>query len=128
MCARDAERACETPGAIAAQTLVDARDGLDGAHEHGMSPALAMRDDVEAVVHPVDQKHVRVAGLAEERACSLRETDARVAGGVVRSAIRLGLDDARDFFLPAMIDDETRADESAREHERVTFEKRARKR
>ena len=52
------------------------------------------RDDVEALVQSVYQVDVRVPNRAEHRPRPLRQTGARMAGQVVWTAVRLGLDDS----------------------------------
>jgi len=113
--AREAHRLRETPRAIRSVTL-----DLSSAHEHRVASAFAFADDVEALVHAVDEKHVRGARRAEERLRSLREARARVTREIARTAVRLRLYDARD--LPRVHD--ACADERARDHERITREER----
>ena len=47
--------------------LLDPAQRLDGAQQHGLAVAVAARDDVGAVVHPVREVDVEVAGRAEHR-------------------------------------------------------------
>src|SRR5207248_3151178 len=91
---RDAERAREPAEAVGANPFVDADDGLARAHEHRVPLPFAEADDVEAVVHAVDQIDVRVPRRSIERLRALRDPDARVAREILRAAVRLGLDDA----------------------------------
>lgn len=61
-----------------------------------MPLALAQANGVEAIVHPVNQEHIRMAGRPEERSGALRQADTSVARAVRRPAIRLGFHDPPD--------------------------------
>lgn len=126
VCARDAERTCEPAGTVGAKARHDSADWLDRANEHGMSLPFAQRDDVEALVHSVDEKDVGACWRPEKRARSRCEPEPRVACGVVRSAIRLRFDDASDAPFTANFRDEMRADERTRDDPCVAFEERSR--
>ncbi len=125
---RDAERARQLSGSIRFEIRSDATHRLDRANEHRVTPPLAQRDDVEAVVHSINQKNVSMPRRTEERARALREAEARMARGVVGAAVGLGFDDARDPRFSSDSYDETRADERARNDASVALEERSRQR
>jgi len=103
-----------------AHLFFGAGEHLRRAHEHGVTRSLRVAHDVEALVHAVHEEDVRGARRAEERARSLRESDPRVAREILRPAVRLRLDDARD----ALAVHDACADERTRHDARVALEER----
>ena len=68
--------------------------GSSGADEHRGRRILRLGDDVEAVVHAVDQIDVGVAGRTVQGRGALGAAEARVAGLVLFVHVGLDLDDA----------------------------------
>jgi hypothetical protein len=67
-------------------------DAVEAAHQHRAGDAVALADDVEAVVHAVREVHVRVAGRTEHDRVARRSlAAARMRCGVV--GVRFDLDD-----------------------------------
>ena len=116
--ARDAQGAGKAPGPIEPQPR-EAFLWLAGAHEDRM-PAAAAANDVEAVVHSVDEEHIGVCLRPEERPRALGETRACVAGEIPWPAVRFGFHDSRDTPIAgAVLVHEQAPHERARNDERV---------
>src|SRR5262249_58172658 len=72
-----------------------ARDGLERGQEHRLRNPRGTRDQVDAVVHAVDEIDVRVPGWAVHDLVPRRAVAAVAVGrAVARSAVRFHLDDA----------------------------------
>jgi hypothetical protein len=81
-----------------------------------MSRPFAEADDVEAVVHPVDQEYVGVSGRPEERPRPPGESGSRVGCAVRGPPIGLGLDNP-DGSYPLRSRDLTRSARGATMHQ-----------
>jgi len=90
--ARQPQRARDPSRTIRALLRLYPQRRLSRANEHGVSRPFAQADDVEAVVHPVDQKHVGVSGRPEERSRPPGQPGSRVGRAVRRTPISFGLD------------------------------------
>src|SRR5579859_457103 len=73
----DAEGAADQPRAGAA---ANSWSRLEGADQHRMRGADGHRDEVQAVVHSVDEIDVGVAGRAEHGPSAGREAPSRMRG------------------------------------------------
>ncbi len=123
--AREAHRARESAWAVEARVLVEAQGRLARPHEHRVSTSRARAGHVEALVHPVDEEHVRVSLRPEQSACPAREPCPRVRRQILGAAVRFGLDDARDAPVTASrsaLAHDVAADERAGDHEGVARE------
>jgi hypothetical protein len=72
---------------------VEAAQRRQRPQQDRLAVALGAGDHVGAVVHPVAEVHVEVAGRAEHHLGARRRAADRVGGGLV-GAVRLDLDDA----------------------------------
>ena len=117
---RGPHRASKAPGAVEARAGLEPGDGLGRSHEHRVPESLARAGHVEALVHSVDEEHVGVPLGAEERTRALGQPGAGVAREILRPAVGLGLDDARDTGgatpVGCFVDDQA-PDECARHDE-----------
>src|SRR5262245_27504775 len=94
-----------------------ARDRLDRANQHGRRTTLGLRDDVQALVHPVDKVHVGPSGGPVHDGVAGGPPEARMGGSVVLADVRLHLDDAADaagLAVGAWLSDEQRAKQRMR--------------
>ncbi len=125
MRARETHRTRESAWAVEARLVVEAQRRLTPPHEHSVSTSLARAGHVEALVHPVDEEHVRVSLRPEKRARAAREPGPRVRREVLGTTVRFGLDDARDARLAARgsaLVHDVATDERAGDHKGVTRE------
>jgi hypothetical protein len=97
--ARDPHGASEASGTVEAAARRDSARWLTRAHEYGMAAARSLARDVEAIVHSVNEKHVRVTLLPHQGAGPLGKPHSGMTGQVGRAPIRLGLDDPRNQRL-----------------------------
>jgi hypothetical protein len=68
-------------------------EGLDGTQQHGPRRAFAPGDNVCAEMHPIGEIDVQVATLPEHDLIAASFSTKRVARGVIRTPVRLNLDD-----------------------------------
>jgi hypothetical protein len=106
--ARQPQRARDSSRTIRAFLCPYPQRRLSGANEHGVSRPFAQADDVEAVVHPVDQEHVGVSGRPEKRARPPGEPGSRMGRAVRGTPISFGLDNS-DRSYPLTRQDLTRS-------------------
>src|SRR5665811_303587 len=98
MCIRDSARtireiAVASYARATATHQLDAVYRVNGSYQNRSAvPALA-RDGVEAPVHAVDEVHVRQSRQPEEMRGARRESGCRVTRWIVRTDVRLRLDD-----------------------------------
>jgi hypothetical protein len=88
----------ETPWTVEARPRLPALKPdrwLPGAYENRVTVPGAMTRHVEAVVHSVNEKHVRMTFFAQENARALGQTGTRVTRKVARAPVCLGFHDAR---------------------------------
>ncbi len=103
----------------------DARPRLERAHEDSLRHAGLARDEVEAPVHAVREVDVGVSGSAEHDlgACGAPPT-LRMGGEVVRTQVRLDLDQAAPPRLAVDLADQDLVQQVSRNDACVAFEKR----
>ena len=93
--ARDAHRACKPPGAVESRSGAEAEGRFARPHQHGMTVTGTTARHVEAIVHSIDEKNVRVPFLSQKRPRAFRQSRTRVASEIARASVGLRLDDAR---------------------------------
>ena len=97
---------------------VGALERLDGADEDRRGSSLGLRDDVQAVVHPVDKVHVGDTGRPVHDRVAARPPEPRVRCAVVLADVRLDLDDPPDAAAGvAVVADQPRPDQRRRDLE-----------
>ena len=67
----NAERARQPTWTIGAQIFANASCGLSGANEHSVPLSFLEADNVEAIVHAINEIHIRVALGAQQRSRAL---------------------------------------------------------
>lgn len=68
--------------------------GLERANQHASGLALGLGDKIQALVHPVDEIHVRVSRRSEQQACPIGDTAPGVRRAIIDAKVRLHLDNA----------------------------------
>ena len=105
--------------------LVEALQRFDRAHEDRGRAAGRFGDDIEAVVHPVNKVHVRMAGRPEHRPVACSWPEARVRCPVAHADVCLDLDDPPGTASGLVVTDESRAEQASGGLERGAGEERA---
>src|SRR5581483_5424583 len=108
----DLQRPAESAGAVSA--LVDAVTRLQRAYQDRPGNAIAVGDDVEAVVHAVDQVDVGAAGRPEHDRRAGSAPARGVRGEIVRADVRFDLHDAAVEAAAGSVVDEPAAEQIGR--------------
>jgi hypothetical protein len=126
--ARDLHRPRKSTGPVEPSRRVDALQPLTGPHQDGVPVPRAPARNVEAVVQAVDEKHIPVPFLAQQRSRSIGEAGTSVTRQVGGTAVGLGLDDSSDECRssgPPLVDEHA-ANQSPRQDQGVAGVPRAR--
>ena len=99
MFAADAERARQPPGAVHAQ--IETAERLGGAQQHRLRLVDASGDDIQHVMHAVDQVDVGMTGRTEHDRRPRRPAAGGMTGEVVAAHVGLGLDEPGTQDAPA---------------------------
>lgn len=97
----------------------DAIDRLHGPDQHRGRLAIRGADDVEAVVHAIDEVDIGAPGWPEHHCRPPGTSGACVAGEVLRTGVGLRLDDARCPLLTRVVAHEQCAQQAASDHLRT---------
>jgi hypothetical protein len=122
--ARNAETAREKAWTSKVHPAFESGQRLPCPHEHGVTCARVSARDVETIVHPIDEKDVRMAFFTKERARPFGQADSGVTRTIARPAIGLRLDDTGDpWFVSKTFANDVAPDESAGHDKRVAAKK-----
>ena len=100
----------------AAQTAhrFDTKSRLEGPNEYGLWTPLGLADDVQHVVHAVDEIDISVTRGAKHHGVALRTALAGMTGEILCTDIRFRLDDSPGKQLAFQPADERAAEQVAR--------------
>ncbi len=107
--------AAEQPGAV--RRVVDARDRLQRADQHGVRNAGGGSHDVQAVPEAIDEVDICMTGRPEHHFRALRAAARGMRRQIARSLVGLGLDDPPDLAASGTGVDEVHAEQVARDQQ-----------